>query len=508
MLSDLANRQLCEAVCSNRVLSEDQRNTDEPPTAVLEMRNGQREVARDMLPPDSLGRTVHMSEQSILDQVQGPDGPASNEILASTIASPDGEPPSLWQNHAFLNLWAAESISQFGTQVTMIALPLIAALTLDASPLQMGILSAAMTAPALLIGLFVGVWVDRLRRRPLLIGADFARAMALLAIPAAWWLDVLSISVLFGVALIVGSFTVVFDIAYISFLPSLIRKDQLVDGNSKLEISVSTAQVGGPAIGGVLVGAMTPPLVIIIDALSYIASAVFLLRIRDDERLGRSQPVRAPMIQEIMEGLRALLRNKILRVLAASSATLNLFGYAFLAVYVLYMTDDLGLGPGAIGLVFGAGGIGALIGAILAGPLSKRFGTGPTIVSARLAFGVCGLLVPAALNFPTIALQMVVAAEFLQWMALVAGDVNARSLRQVLTPDQLLGRINATFKVLVGGAIPIGALIGGVLGEIVGIRATLVIGVIGMLVAFVWLLLAPVWNIRNPEDAALVQVDR
>ena len=449
-----------------------------------------------------------MNDQPSLDQPVSPGGTDLHELQVKTGAPPDGEPPSLWRNRAFLNLWGAESISQFGTQITMITLPLIAALTLDASPLQMGMLSAAMTAPALVIGLFVGVWVDRLRRRPLLIGADIARAIALLAIPTAWWLDVLSISVLYGVALVVGSFTVVFDVAYISFLPSLIRRDQLVDGNSKLEMSVSTAQVGGPAIGGVLVGAMTPPLVIILDALSYIASAFFLIRIRDSERLGRSQPVRATMLQEILEGLRVLLRNRLLVMLAASSATLTLFGYAFLAVYVLYMIGDLGLGPGAIGLVFGAGGAGALIGALLSAPLSRRFGTGPTIVSARLAFGVAGLLVPVALSFPTIALQLVVAAEFLQWMALVAGDVNARSLRQVLTPDHLLGRINATFRVLVGGAIPVGALIGGVLGEFVGIRATLVIGVFGMLLAFVWLLFAPVWSIRRPEDVALVQSER
>jgi MFS family permease len=422
------------------------------------------------------------------------------DVTGESAKPPVTPSGTLWRNPAFLNLWAAETISQFGAQITLITMPLIAALTLSASPLQMGLLSAAMTAPSLLLGLFVGVWVDRLRRRPILIAADLARAIALLIVPIAWWLGFLSFPVLYGVAIIVGSFTVVFDIAYISFLPSLIRRDQLVDGNSKLEMSVSTAQVGGPAIGGVLVGAMSAPLVLFLDAFSYVASAWFLTRIKDSERIARSQPVRGAMRADIVEGLRVVVGSHVLRALAMSSSLLTLFGWAFIAVYVLYMTGDLGLGPAAVGLVFGAGGVGALIGAVIAAPTSRRFGTGPTIVGARVAFGVGGLLVPVALSVPSIALELVVAAEFLQWFALVTGDVNARALRQALTPDRLLGRVNATFRVIVGGAVPIGSLLGGVLGELVGIRTTLVIGVIGMLLAVLPLLLSPVWGISRPPD--------
>jgi MFS family permease len=408
---------------------------------------------------------------------------------------------SLLRHGPFLNLWAAETLSQFGAQITMITLPLIAALMLSASPLQMGILSAAMTAPTLLIGLFVGVWVDRLRRRPLLIAADLARGILLLGIPIAWWLGHLSIGVLYVVALTVGAFTVVFDVAYTSFLPSIVRRDQLVDGNSKLEMSVSTAQVGGPAMGGMLVGLMAAPLVILLDALSYLASALFILRIKDSERMSRSRPVRGTMSQDIVEGLRALVHDPILRSLAASSATVTLFGYAFLAVYVLYMIGDLGLGPGSVGLVFAAGGIGALIGAVMSAPAARRFGTGPTIVMSRLFFGLGGLLVPLALSFPSVALPLVVVSEWTQWMALVAGDVNARSLRQALTPDHLLGRINASFRFIVGGLIPVGSLLGGILGQFIGIRPTLLVGVGGMLLAFVWLLFVPLWQISAPPEA-------
>jgi MFS family permease len=425
-------------------------------------------------------------------------------MTRQTILNPAGEPivepRSLWRNPAFLNLWAAETISQFGAQITLITLPLIAALTLNASPLQMGMLSAAMTAPSLLIGLFVGVWVDRLRRRPLLIIADVVRALTLLAIPIAWLLGSLSFGVLYIVAIIVGSFTVVFDVAYISFLPSLIRRDQLVDGNSKLEMSVSTAQVGGPAIGGVLIGALSAPLVILLDAASYLLSALFLLRIRDSGRTGRSHPIAQSVKADIVEGVHVVMRSTVLRSMALSSSILTLTGWAFLAVYVLYMTGDLGLGASAIGLVFAAGGVGALLGALASAPLARKFGTGPTIVTARIMFGVGGLLVPVALSVPAIALELVVAAEFLQWLALVAGDVNARALRQALTPDRLLGRVNATFRVMVGGAIPIGSLLGGVLGELVGIRATLVIGVAGMLLAAIPLIASPVWSIKTPPQ--------
>jgi len=442
-----------------------------------------------------------MSDNLILETPPGIDGAVGDEERVESDADPAVlRSTSLWKHAAFLNLWAAESISQFGTQITLVALPLIAALTLSASPLQMGLLTAAMTAPSLLLGLFVGVWVDRLRRRPLLIVADVARAVALLVVPVAWWLDVLSIGVLYATVFVVGSFTVVFDIAYVSLLPALVRRDQLVDGNSKLEMSVSTAQVGGPAIGGGLVAIMTPPLVLITNAVSYLLSAFFIWRIRDQEPRGRTLAVRGTMRADISEGLRTLAGDSVLRALAASSATVTLFGYAFLAVYVLYMTGDLGLGAGAVGLVFGAGGVGALIGATLAAPLSKRFGTGRTIVLARLGFGLGGLLVPLALSVPELALPLVIAAEFLQWLALVAGDVNARSLRQALTPDRLLGRVNASFRFVVAGMIPVGSLLGGLLGELVGIRATLLIGVGGMLVAFVWLLFSPVWRMASLPD--------
>lgn len=409
------------------------------------------------------------------------------------------EPPSLWRHGPFLNLWTAETLAQFGAQITMITLPLLAVLTFSASAMQMGILQAALTAPSLAISLFVGIWVDRMRRRPLLVASDLVRAGALLAIPLAWWLDVLSMGVLYVIALVLGTCTVLFDVAYMSYLPSLVRRDQLVDGNSKLEVSASTAQVGGPAIGGALIAAIGAPLVMPISAAMYCCSAFFLSRIRTEERTTARTPMRGFIWSEIREGLAIVVQHPVLRSIALSSATLQFSGWIFMAVYVLFMTGDLGWGPGTVGLVFAAGGVGAVIGAVLSLPLSKRFGAGPTLIFGTFAFGVGGLFVPLALSFEAIALPMVVASEFAQWLALVVVHVNARSIRQGLTPDRLLGRVNATFRLVVSGMIPLGALVGGTLGQYVGIRPTLLIGVIGMLLAFVWLLPSPVRRILAPD---------
>jgi MFS family permease len=411
----------------------------------------------------------------------------------------------LWRHGDFLNLWAAETVSQLGTQLTMLALPLAAALSLDASAAQMGVLTAAGSAPVLLFGLLAGVWVDRLRRRPILVGADLGRAALLALIPLLWLFDALRIEVLYAVAFGVGTLTVCFDVAYLSFLPTLVRRDQLLDGNGKLQASASFAQVAGPGMGGWLIGLIMAPLAIAVDAVSFLVSAWFLARIRTVEPPPAAVAERRRVWAEIGEGIRLVLANPLLRALAGCSATTSLFGWAFLAVYVLYMTDDLGLGAGAVGTVFALGGVGALIGAVLAEPLSRRFGVGPTIVWARLAVGVGGMVIPGAVAVPALALPLVLFAEWFQWLALVVADVNTISLRQAITPDRFQGRVNATWRFLVAGMVPIGALLGGVLGEEFGVRIVLVIGVLGMLAAWGFVAISPVRALRTPPapDEAL-----
>ncbi len=275
-------------------------------------------------------------------------------------------PTGLWRHPGFLRYWAADSISQFGIQISAVALPLAAALVLGASAGEMGLLAAAGTAPFLLIGLFVGVWVDRVRRRPLLILSDLARAALLLAVPLAWALDALSMELLYCVAFLVGIFTVVFEVAFVSYLPSLVGHHQLVEGNGKIAASASAAQVGGPGIAGVLVGLLSAPIAVLIDAVSYLVSAALMWKIPAPEPAPTRQDEAQKVWREIGERLRAVFGDPVLRALIMCSATNTLFGFVFLAVYVLYMTGDLGLGPTAVGLVFATGGLGAVLGAVVA----------------------------------------------------------------------------------------------------------------------------------------------
>jgi MFS family permease len=378
----------------------------------------------------------------------------------------------------------------------VLALPLIAALTLDATPWQMGLLSAAGAAPILFVGLFAGVWVDRLRRRPLLIAMDIGRAALLLTIPVTSAFGLLRIEILYVVALLVGALTVLFDVAHLSFIPSLIERERLVEGNSKLQTTSSVAQVAGPGLGGVLVGLLGAAFAVLIDALSFLASAVLIVGIRVTEPSRAASDERGGVVAEIGEGLQIVVTHRILRVLAGCSATMNLFGRMFLAVYVLYMTRDLGLGSVGVGLVFAAGGLGALAGALVATPATRRLGPGPTMIWAQLCFGLTGMAVPLAVLMPRVALPMVVASEFGQWMAVTAYYVNAVSVRQALAPDRLQGRVNATMRFMAGGTQPIGALLGGALGGVIGLPLTLVVAAGGMLFALLWLLLSPVRTLR------------
>jgi len=410
----------------------------------------------------------------------------------------------LIRDREFLIYWTASAISDVGSQVTALALPLIGALTLAASPWEMGVLTAAGTAPTLLIGLFAGVWVDRLRRRPVLIATDLGRAGLLLTIPLASVLGLLRIELLCAVALLVGAFNVMFDLAHLAFLPSLVGRDQLVDGNSKLEVTAAGAQVVGPGLGGALVGLLGAPFAVLVDALSFLVSGWLIKRTRAVEPPPAPVVTRSGIWTEIREGLQVVLAQPLLRSLVASSATMNFFGRMFLAVYVLYMTRDLGLGPVGVGLVLATGGVGSLAGALVVGPATRRLGPGPVTIVAQLVFGLTGLLVPLAVLFPRVALIMVVASEFGQWMAVIVYYVSAVSIRQAITPDRLQGRVNATIRFFAGGALPIGALVGGALGGVIGLPLTLVVAELGTLLGFVWLVLSPVRTLRALPTVAHV----
>lgn len=407
-----------------------------------------------------------------------------------------GKLTGLWAHGEFVKLWAGQTVSQFGSQVTLLALPLTAALTLHATPAAMGFLAASETAPFLLVGLLAGVWVDRMPRRPILMLADCGRFALLLLIPVFALLGVLHIWLLCLIAFLVGILTVFFDVAYQSYLPALVGRAQLVEGNGKLEVSRSVAQIAGPSIAGVLVQLITAPFAMLVDALSFLASVLFLRTIRTVEPAPAPRD-RSPNIwREINVGVRVILDSPLLRPIAACTATGNLFNNMAQAVFVLFVTRSLGIGPGLLGLIYGVGSVGALIGALFAGRVARRLGLGRTIVAASLADSIGWLLVPFLHGPVALTVPLLMAVWFGASMGSTVYNINQVSLRQAITPDHLLGRMNATMRFIIWGALPIGALAGGVLGAAFGLRAALAIGVCGQSLAFLWPFFSPVRTLR------------
>jgi MFS family permease len=429
-----------------------------------------------------------------------PDPVDSSHLRAEQPDADSGPPlPPLWRQPNFAKLWVGEGISQFGAHLSALALPLIAATMLGASPFEVGLLAALGWLPYLLVGLVAGAWSDRVRRRPLLIAADLGRAFLFALIPLAWLLGHLGMPVLYAVALTAGTLTVFFDVANLAYLPTLVDRRQLVDANGKISATASAAQIAGPGLGGVLVRLIGAPLTVLFDACSFLLSAIAIWRIDAHEPEPAPRAAARSLRAEIGEGLRTVRGSEMLRALVFASGTVQFAGYAFLSIYVLYMTRDLGLNASQIGLVFSIGGAGALAGAFLANPLRRRIGHGPAIVFTMFMFGITGLLVPLAVLAPAIALPMVVASEFLQWMAIVAYDVNAVSFRQAIVPDRLAGRVNGTMRFFTSGLRPVGSLAGGILGgSALGLAGTLAVTEFGMLLAFVWLLFSPLRSAREP----------
>jgi len=414
----------------------------------------------------------------------------------------------LWRHPDFLKLWIGESISLVGSQITILALPLVAVLLLEATPAQMGLLRAAQYGPFLLLGLLAGVWVDRLRRRPIMIWADLGRAVLLGSIPLAAGLGLLRIEQLYLVAFLVGIQTVFFDVAYQSFLPSLVAREQLIEGNSKLEMSRSFAQIAGPGLGGGLVQLLTAPLALIVDSLSFLASALFLALIRTAEPCPTASE-RRTLRGEIAEGLRFVLGNPLLRANAGCTGTWNLCSSTIQALFVLYATRELGLGSATLGLILAAIGPGALLGAWLASRAAGWLGVGPTIILAALIGGTGSLAVPLAGAVPTLAIPLagavltptvplLAAGSFVSGLGGTLYNVTTVSLRQAITPEHLQGRMNATIRFLVWGTMPLGALLGGFLGEAIGLQPTLVLGAVAVQLSFLWPLLSPLRQLHKP----------
>ncbi|MCC9174040.1 MFS transporter [Arthrobacter sp. zg-Y179] len=406
-------------------------------------------------------------------------------------------PGGVLRNHDFRFLFYSTSLSQLGQQVSGLALPLVAVVTLTANEFEVGLLSAMSTVAFLLIGLPAGVWVDRLRYRHVLVSSDLIRAAVLLTVPLAWWLGILTVWQLYVVALLIGVFSVFFDVAYQSYLPRLIGRDHLVEGNAKLETVHSVAQLGGPVAAGQLIAWLTAPVALALDAIAMGLSALFVGRMR--HRQPKPEPVPGSQLgTDIAEGLRFVLGNPLLRAIAGATALFNLAFAAYMAMLVFFLPRELGLGAHQIGIVFSVLGIGGLAGALATRRLTLWLGEGPAIWLSMAVTAPFALLLPAAGG--GLSVWLGAAGLGVASFGTVVYNVTQVSFRQRLTPDRLLGRMNATMRFLVWGTQPVGALLGGVLGQLYGAEAALWIAAAAACVAFLPVALSPLRRMRKLPD--------
>jgi predicted MFS family arabinose efflux permease len=408
---------------------------------------------------------------------------------------------SIWRNPDFVKFWVGETVSVFGSAVTALALPLTAVVVLKATPAQMGLLVAAGYVPFLLVGLLAGVWVDRFRRRPILLSADIAKAILLGSIPVAAFAGRLAMGQILIVSFLTGTVSVIDAVAYQAFMPSLLRREDLVEGNSKLEVSNSVASIAGPSMAGFLVQLVTAPMAIAVDAASFVVSAVFLVFVRTAEPPPIPQDQRRNTLRQIGEGLRAVVRHPLIASVMWCGTMHNFFARMIDALYVLYATNELHLSPALLGIVVALGGPGALLGSLAAARVTKRFGVGPTIVWMQILSGISRLLIPLAVGSLPLVLTLLMSGEFLWGIARPIFNITQVSLRQAVTPDRLQGRVNASIRFVMWGVTPFGALLGGVLGEFVGPRATMLVAAIGVLTATVWVFFSPIRQLLDQPVA-------
>jgi MFS family permease len=402
----------------------------------------------------------------------------------------------------FRNLWAGQTVSLLGDQVTLIALPLTAVLVLDASAADMGYLMAAALIPHLLFSLPAGAWLERAkRRRALMIASDLARAVLLGSLPLAYALDALTFVQLYGVAFLTGTLAVVFDISYMTVYVAVTRREDYVQANSLLNGSRAFSYIAGPSLGGILVQLLTAPATLLVDAASFLASAVFLARIRAPE-----PPLEAPegsMWTQVKEGMEFIARHSVLRPGLVSVATLNFFNFAFSAIFILYATRELGISAGTLGVVLGAGAVGGLLGAVVAGRLGRRIGLGPAFVVGMVLFPAPLLLVPLADGPRWLVLAILFTAEFLSGLGVMILDINVGAIMTALTPHRLRSRSTGAFRFVNYGIRPLGALFGGALGSAIGLRPTLLFTATAGVLGVLWLLPSPVLRLLElPEEPA------
>jgi MFS family permease len=431
----------------------------------------------------------------------------TDQPMPAGTTPPGDEPPpaprqALWRDRSFLALWSASTVSLFGSLITRTALPFAAILVLDAGPIEISAIRSAELVAALIVGLFAGAWVDRLRRRPILIWSDIGRALLLGSIPVAFLVGQLSLAHLLFVAFAAAVLTTFFDIADNAYLPTVVPRDRLVSANSALTATGSVAEFSAFGIGGFLIELFKAPIAIAIDAVTFVVSALLLLTIRKKEPPPAPKVDREPVFREIRDGMRIVARSPVLRALALSHGGTHILWGIFGTSYLIFAIDELQLGPAAIGIIAGVGGVGSLAGAVLAPRMVRRFGIGPTILLGMLGFLVGNTLIPLA---PAGAVLL--GAAFLITQQLFGDalatvyEITEVSLVQASVADRVLGRVNATISTFTTLLTLAGAVVGGIIAETWGLRVAFAVGLLGAVAAIVVVWFSPVRFIR---DAPLV----
>ena len=411
--------------------------------------------------------------------------------------------PPLLHRAPFRNFWLGQTISVIGDQITLLAIPVVAVLVLDAQPADMGLLTAAGLLPHLLLSLPAGVWLDRVaRRRRLMIVVDLVRAALILSIPAAYVLGMLSLGQLYVVTFLVGGLAVAFDISWQTVFVAVTPRQDFMQANSLLNGSRSLAYVAGPSAGGLIIQVLGAPLAMAADALSYVASALFLGRVRVEEPT--LEPPTPGIRAQLATGLRFIFRDPIMRPTLLSVATCNLFNFAFAALFILYATTHLGVEPGLLGLVLGAGAVGGLLGALVAARIGRRIGIGPAYALGLFLFPVSLVAIPLVTGDLAVVLAMLAVTEFGAGIGVMILDINAGTIIQARTPDSIRGRVTGAWRFINYGVRPIGALMGGALGATIGVRETLIVVTIASLVGVLWLVGTPILRLSDiPEPGEI-----
>jgi MFS family permease len=405
----------------------------------------------------------------------------------------------LWRNADFMKYWLGETISLLGSQVTVLALPFTAVITLRATPLQLGILGAANFMPFFLLTLFAGVWIDRQRRKPLLITANIARAALLGCIPLLVLFNQLRLDYLYVIAFLTGGLNVFFEIACQSFLPSLVSREQLTEANVKLSFSESFAQIGGSGLGGILVQLLTAPLAITFDAFSFLVSGLAIALTHTQESLPTPLQQSENLWQQIGVGVSFIFNNRYLRPLMLQATVYNLFSMLIETLSILFALQELKMSPAVLGLTIAIGSIGSLLGSLLADRLAKRYAIGATIIGSLFLSCIAPIMIPVA-SGPVSGAILLSGASLLGGAGQAIANVHLVTLRQVITPDKLMGRLHASNRFFTWGVVPVGSLLGGFLGTTVGLRMALFIGAFGLLFAFITVFFSPILRLQHLSD--------